>query len=135
MKHNGTDLLMYVEVSSTPTPIAGSTDNTMTINGESIDVTTKDSGGWKEILAGLNSWGFKGSGKFDDQASFGFSDLLALMLAKQLVQVRFSFAASGLPYWYGDALLTSLELAAPMEKETTFTFSLEGSAPLAEGTV
>ena len=134
-KKNGTSLMIYVDVSSTPTPIAGSTENSMSVNGETIDVTTKDSLGWKEILPGLRSWGFKGSGKFDDAASFGFSDLFAMFLAGVAVQVRFSFEDSGDPYWYGEAVLTSLELTAPMEKEVTFSYSLEGSEAPAEGTI
>ena len=132
MKRNGTDCLVYVDVSSTPTAIAGSTENTLTVNGEVIDVTTKDSQGWRDLMAGLASWSISGAGKFDDAAAFGYSDLLALLVAKAPVTIRMSFEESGVPYWTGEAIITSLELAAPLEDAVTFSYTFEGTGVLTE---
>lgn len=78
-KRKGADLLIYVMVSSSPTPIAHSTDASLSVNGETIDVTTKDSLGWRELLAGNKNWSISGGAAFADDASYGFSDLLAAM--------------------------------------------------------
>lgn len=130
-KLNGTDLLIYVST----TPIAGSTNNSLSINGEVIDVTTKDSAGWRELLGGLRSWSMAGEGKFDDAAAYGFEDLFALIDARTPVTVRFTKDEAGETYYEGDAYVTKLEKAAPMEDAVTFSFSLEGTGPLEEGQV
>jgi TP901-1 family phage major tail protein len=135
MKRNGTEVLLYVLISSTPTAIGSSIDNSLSINGETIDVTTKDSAGWKEAMAGVRSWSVKGSGVFDDADSFGFDDLKALVDAKVPVTVRISTEASGDTYQQGEAIITSLELTAPMEDKVGFSYSFDGSGPLESETV
>jgi TP901-1 family phage major tail protein len=132
---NGTEMLLYIDVSSTPTAIAGLTSNDFTVNGETIDVTTKDSNGWKELLAGLNSFGFSADGVFDDAASFGFDDLLTLMKLKQPVNVRISTEVSGEHYQEGQVIITSLKKTAPMEDKVTFNATFEGSGEPTHSTV
>lgn len=129
-KRSGTDCLLYVIISSTPTLIAGLTGNTMSVNGEMIDVTTKDSKSWRELLAGVRSWSMSGDGAFDDAAAYGFNDLFDAFSLKDRLLVRFSFEESGLPYYEGYAYLASLEQTAPLEDKITFTFTLEGDGEL-----
>lgn len=53
------------------TTIAGLRTTTMSINNEQVDITTKDSGSWRELLddAGLRSISVSGAGIFKDTAS------------------------------------------------------------------
>ncbi len=52
------------------TTIAGLRSNTWTVNGEDVDVTTKDDDGWQQRLsgAGVRSITISGSGVFQDSA-------------------------------------------------------------------
>ncbi len=52
------------------TTIAGLRANTWTVNGEDVDVTTKDDDGWQQRLsgAGVRSITISGSGVFQDSA-------------------------------------------------------------------
>ena len=129
-KKNGTDCLIYMDVSSTPQPIGGSTDNTLTVDGTVIDVTTKDSGTWKEKLgAGKLDWKMSGKGLYDD-AEISFDDLVAAMVNRTRLLLRFSTETSGETYYEGYGFLTHVEKTAPMEAGCGFSFDIEGDGDL-----
>ena len=132
---NGTEMLLYVMVSSILTPVAGLTSNGFSVKGDTIPVTTKDSNGWKEILAGTNSFSFDADGVFDDAASFGYNDLLDVMKLKQPVTVRISTEVSGEHYQEGSVVITALDKTAPMEDRVTFKASFEGNGEPTHSTV
>ena len=135
-KKNGTDILIYVETSPNVfTAVGGSVTNTLSINGEVIDVTTKDSQGWRELLQGLRSWSMSGEGKFDDASTFGFEELFAKIEARTAVTIRFTDETLGETYYEGGAFVTSLEKTAPLEDATTFSFTFEGTGALTEDQV
>ena len=52
------------------TTVAGLRTNTWTVNGEDVDVTTKDDDGWQQRLsgAGVRSIGISATGVFQDSA-------------------------------------------------------------------
>jgi len=130
---SGSAILIYVTVGSELVPIASSLNASLTINGEPIDVTTKDSNGWRELIAGQKSWSMAGDGKFDPDASnYAFTDLFGLISVGTAVVVRISQEVSGDTYYEGSALVTSLEVAAPMDDASTFSFTFEGTGELNE---
>ena len=69
---NGTNLGVYVG----STIIAAATDCSLSLNMDTIDITTKDSAGYRELLAGLRS-GFltslEQSGGTEDTATYSAS--------------------------------------------------------------
>jgi TP901-1 family phage major tail protein len=132
---NGTEMLLYVNVSSNPTAIAGLTSNAFNVKGETIDVTTKDSNGWRELLAGTNSFSFSADGVFDDAATFGYNDLLDAMKLKQPLMVRISTEESGEYYQEGYVIITSLDKTAPLEDKVTFSATFEGTGEPSHSTV
>jgi predicted secreted protein len=69
-KSNGTSWKIYV--SSTSTAIANIQKISMSLNRAMIDVTTKDSNHWKEVLPGLKDGKFTFEGLLDFVAS-GFT--------------------------------------------------------------
>ena len=134
-KQNGTALLIYVEVSSVPTAIAGSKNNELSIDGSVIDVTSKDSGAWKEKLAaGQLDWKMSGDGLFDT-AGYNFDDALASMANQERLMFRFSSEISGETYYEGYGYFTSLKKGAPLEEGATFSYSIEGDGAITPQTV
>lgn len=70
----GADVLIKIGNGASPevfTTVAGLRSSSITINDEAVDVTTKDSGGHRALLAGggVNSVSMSGSGIFTDAAS------------------------------------------------------------------
>ena len=49
---NGTLIAIYKDISGTLTKIANATSNSFDITADMIDVTNKDSAGWKEFITG-----------------------------------------------------------------------------------
>ena len=62
---NGTELGVYIG----GTLIAAATDCSLSLNMETIDITTKDSSGYRELLGGLKSGSISCSGLWTSRTS------------------------------------------------------------------
>jgi len=95
------------------------------------DATCKDSQGNSESLEGLKSWDMSGEGFLDPSATLGYDELVVIMNARTLINVRWTSGTSTVKYHQGDAYLTSLSGSAGVEESATFSFSLTGTGALA----
>lgn len=129
--NNGTLTALYVG----GTKIAHGTSNDFSIEHSPRDASTKDSGGYKDILEGQNSWSFSFDGMFAEDAAYGFADLFSVWEGRAAVTVRWSSAVSGDTYYEGSAYLTSLSRSAGLEDSETFSASFEGTGGITDGTV
>ena len=107
------------------TTIAGLRSTSFTHNNESVDVTTKDSGGYRELLAagGTKSVSVSGSGVFTDAAVE--DTIRASAFADSLNNYEFVFPN-------GDKItaafqITSYERAGEHNGEETYSLSFESS--------
>ena len=70
---NGKDLLIKVDINNTGSfqTMAGLRATRISLNAESVDVTSLESAGWRELLAGagVKAASVSGSGVFRDQAT------------------------------------------------------------------
>lgn len=123
---NGT--LMGVYIGSTLILRGKSTKFSMKV--ASRDTTNKDTGGYKTVLGGLASWEGSGDFLFTEDASYGFRDLKTALEAKTLVTVKWSSEVAGNYKHSGTALITSLDADFPVEENSTFSVSFEGSGAL-----
>jgi len=128
---NGTDLLMYVGSDI----IGHATSHTLSVTMSSRDSTTKSSGGWAAKLGGLRSWEASGEGFMAYDASYGYDELLAVLIARTAVTIKLSTEETGDTYWTGSALLESIEQSSGVEENVTFSFSFGGTGALAPTTV
>ena len=123
---NGTELGVYIG----GTLIAAATDCSLSLNMETIDITTKDSAGFRELLGGVKSGSMSVSGLIDynDASNDDVSDLftaldnrtaLTLKFAKAnpVVGEDFNYSASG--------FITSLEQSGGTEDTATYSASFE----------
>ena len=127
--------VLSIYLGSPGTVVAHSTSHSMEVNKETIDVTSKDSAGWKEMLSGLKSGSMSGEAFFDEAATYGFDDLYAAFIAATEVAIRFSTEVTGDKYYSGNAIITSLSREAGNEEAMTISYSLEITGALAEQTV
>ena len=92
-KFKGLDLIIEVKTATTPavvwTKIAGMTQTGFTINDESVDVTDKDSDGWREMLegAGIRSMSLTASG-YHSTATTSHEFLMDAILNGTFVECR-----------------------------------------------
>lgn len=109
---------------------------TLTIDGETIDVTTKDSNGWTERLHGVKSWSMAGSGILDWAATEGADEIYDDLVNGTTATFKFGGSAvSGHSEISGTGLYTNLEISAPKEDKVSFSFSIEGSGALTKATI
>lgn len=129
---NATSLLIYVD----GVAVSYSTDTSISVDMDAIDVTNKDSSGWRDLLAGVRSWNASGSGFLAWDATKGADDLYDAITNRSSVSIRFTTGeVSGDTTFDGDGYLTSLEMTGGVEDGATFSFTIEGDGALTESTV
>ncbi|HEY0325944.1 MAG TPA: phage major tail protein, TP901-1 family [Allosphingosinicella sp.] len=105
--------------------VAGLRTTQLSVNGEAVNVTTKDSGGWRELLsgAGTRSVSVAGSGIFT--GSGAEARVKTSALAGLLDDYELSFESG--ERMRGRFLVTRLDYAGDYNGERTYTLALESS--------
>ncbi|MBV8971637.1 MAG: phage tail protein [Sphingomonadaceae bacterium] len=105
--------------------IAGLRTTQLTINSDTVVVTNKGSGGWRELLsgAGFRSVSLAGAGVFNGSAAEARVKANALAGVLDTYQVVF---ASG-ETMTGQFLVTRLDYAGDFNNERSYTIALESS--------
>jgi TP901-1 family phage major tail protein len=119
----GSAFLLKVGDGGTPlayATVAGLRTTQMSVNGEAVNVTSKDSGGWRELLsgAGVRSVSVAGSGIFTGSAAE--VRLKGNALAGVIDDYELSFEAG--ERMRGRFLVTRLDYAGDYNGERTYTF-------------
>ena len=109
--------------------VAGLRTTQLSINGETVVVTTKDSGGWRQLLsgAGVRSVSVSGAGVFTGSAAE--TRIKTNALAGVIDDYRLSFESG--ESMTGKFLVTRLDYAGDFNGERSYTLSLESSGPVA----
>ena len=94
---NGSSFLIY----KGDDPIGHSNNATINLDCDLPESTTKDSGGWKEVLAGVRSGTVEVDGLIDYSDSVNFEQLAEMVLLRTTTKFYFSQDIEG----YGDGLV------------------------------
>lgn len=137
---NGTKLGVYLSTDSGTSYdlVAAATDCSLSISTETIDISTKDSSAWRELLPGMRSASLSVSGLIDYTAATGkkvTTDLFTLLENRTAVLVRFSNEVVGDKRYGATAYITSLEQSAGTEDTATFSATFEISGAISETSV
>jgi TP901-1 family phage major tail protein len=105
--------------------VAGMRTTQMSVNGEAVNVTSKDSGGWRELLpgAGVRSVSVAASGIFTGSAAE--VRVRSNALAGLVDDYELSFESG--ERMRGRFLVTRLDYAGDYNGERNYTLSLESS--------
>ncbi len=109
--------------------VAGMRTTQMQVNGEAVNVTSKDSGGWRELLsgAGLRSVSVAASGIFTGSAAE--ARVKSNALGGLLDDYELSFESG--ERMRGQFLVTRIDYSGDYNGERNYTLSLESSGPVA----
>ena len=130
---NGAAFLLKISDHAAPTPafqtVAGLRTTQMSITGESVVITSKDSGGWRHLLsgAGVRSVGVSAAGIFLGSAAEG--QIRANAMAGTLDDYELSF--EGGERLRGQFLIQRLDYSGDFNGERNYTMQLESSGPVA----
>lgn len=125
-KINATDvsiLISNVEISNL-------TNCTVEINRETIDVTTKDSGIWKDILVGLTDWKMSGEITIDFTGTYAPDDIFTALVAGTLLSVKFGVPGGGNTKFSGSGYYTQVGHEAGVQDKYTAKFNIDGTGEL-----
>jgi len=130
---NGTELGVYIG----GTLIAAATDCSVSVSMETIDITTKDSAGWRELLGGTKSGSMSVSGLIDynDGANKDVNDLFTALSDRTALTLKFAKAnpVVGEDYNYSaTGFITSLEQSGGTEDTATYSASFELSGVITQ---
>ena len=105
--------------------VAGLKTTQLSINGDAVAITNKDSGGWRELLsgAGVRSVSVAASGIFTGSAAE--RQLRSLSLGGKLADYELSFESG--ERMQGRFLVSRLEYAGDFNGERNYTLALESS--------
>lgn len=125
----GVDVLIEVEQDAGGTfiVVGGQRGATLSESNETIDITSKDSGGAFEYDYGLYGWTISCDGLYikDDE---GYEALKTAMREKKKIKVKVK--EEGTETLSGEALVISKELDGPYDAEVTYSVELQGTGKL-----
>ena len=129
---NGTNLGVYMD----GTIIAAATDCSLSLNMETIDITTKDSAGYRELLAGMRSGSISVSGLIDYQsADKDTVDLYTAWENRTSLTLKFSSEISSDTSFTASGFLTSLEQSGGTEDTATYSATFELTGQVTDATI
>lgn len=145
----GKDMMLFTDTSLTEVPaykaLALATGCSMEVTAETKEITSKDSGIWKESFVSKLGWSMSSDNNMSADADVnGYDSLMAAMLAHKAIKVCFGIASNAaieLPdggwlqpnkSYGGSALITKLSATGPNGDTSTFSVSLEGTGVLSE---
>lgn len=142
-KVNGTIIGLYKVVSGTPdtyTKIANGRSAGVDLSIDMIETTEKDSGGFKEYIAGEKggTFQFEGVLEYDTSVStqgLSFDDLVTDALAGTSFVMRWSSQSSGDEYLQASCLISSVSASAPNNDVATFSCTLQMTGTITLGNV
>ncbi|WP_033074773.1 phage major tail protein, TP901-1 family [Sphingopyxis sp. MWB1] len=128
---NGSAFLLRIGDGAMPVAyqtVAGLRTTQMSVNGEAVNVTTKDSGGWRELLsgAGVRSVSVSAAGIFTGSAAE--VRLRGHALAGTIDDYELSFESG--ERMQGRFLLTRLDYSGDYNGERQYVLNLESSGPV-----
>lgn len=108
--------------------VAGMRTTQMSVNGEAVNITSKDSGGWRQLLsgAGVRSVSVAGSGIFTGSAAE--TRVKTNALGGALDDYELSFESG--ERMRGRFLVARLDYSGDYNGERNYTLSLESSGPV-----
>lgn len=118
-------------VDGTHVVVANVTECSISLSTETRDISTKTSGGWREILPAMKSASINVSGYFAEDATNGFNTLVDYQIAGTKVFATFSNVGSGATPNVGDeefdvaGYITSIEQTAGFEDNVTWSLTME----------
>lgn len=107
------------------------TECSISMSTDMRDITTKTSGGWREILPGMKSASLSLSGLFAEDATTNYNQLVDHQIAGDKLYVVFTNTGAGATANAGDeqfdvaGYITSLEQTAGTEDNVTFSMTIE----------
>ena len=128
---NSSNIRVFIGTTGAEVVVDNVTECSISMSTDMRDITTKTSGGWRELLPGLKSASLSLSGLFAEDATNGYNQLVDNQIAGTKLGIEFTNTGTGAVPNIGDeqftveGYITSLEQSAGVEDNVGFSLSLE----------
>lgn len=139
----GGDLMLFVGTGITKNPLAFSTNAALEVNRDTREITSKDSGNWKDFNVGQMGWTASTDGlvafSLTASGTTSIDQLYVMKVAGELVNLAFGVKSGTSPDWTldesnkyftGSAYITSISLSGGNNDNATYSISLQGTGEL-----
>lgn len=126
------DLLLYIGEGAAKKPIAYCKTASISINMNTKDVVTKESGIWNEKINGRLSWSGSSDGMYcivSENGNKTAEQLYDALIARTALDVVFGKEGTTETYT-GKAFITSLEISSGADEIPTYSVNFEGTSAL-----
>lgn len=120
---NGSNLILC---DTSDEPILAQKGLNIELNADMIDISTKLSDGFKDVLPGKRSFAFNVDGLVSMQGAFTISDMLTYFGNRTQFTIYIEKADVGV-YFEGDCYVSNVALNAGTEDAPTYSASIEGT--------
>ena len=131
---NGTDLVVTLAADGgTEYKLLHATSCSLSVNADTIDISTKDSSGWRDILSGQRSFSISADGLMDFTSTGTTTDpdeIFDLINTRGKADFTFALATPAGYKFTGEGYITSLEVSGGVEDAPTYSISLESTGAL-----
>ena len=103
------------------------------MNVDTIDVSTKDSAGFRDLIGGQKSFSLSADGLMDFTSTASTTDpdaLFTQMMNRTSVSFTFALATPAGYKYTGSGFITSLEITGGVEDAPTYSCTIEGSGAI-----
>ena len=138
---NGTDLVLKVQAvngAADEFKLMHSTSCSLSLYADTIDISTKDSLGFRDLLGGQKSFSLSADGLMDFASTGSTTDpdeLFTNMMNRTSVTFTFALDVQSGYKYTGSAFITSLEVSGGVEDAPTYSVSLEGTGAITQTAV
>nr|DAJ23566.1 MAG TPA: major tail protein [Caudoviricetes sp.] len=140
----GGDLMLFEKgTGNTYTAFAFAKSHSLQIDADSLEVSSKDSGKWKEFLTTKLSWTINAEHLFTET---DYNSMMDKLIARQPIEVMFAIATNANDEekpsegwqagagWKGSAVITSISTNANDGEIATYSITLQGASALTKQT-
>jgi len=132
---NGTDLVLkFIADGGTVIPLGHSTSCSLSITHDLPEATTKDSGGYSEVISGTRSFevSFDGLVDYTDTGNSkqNADTIITLVNNRSKIDFTFGTAITGDQLISGEGFISSIEVSGEMESAVTYSGTITGTGSL-----
>lgn len=123
-KIRGLEVLIYID----DTVVGGQRGASLTMSADELDITDKNTTGYKKYLVGLKEWGISCDGLVV-AGEAGYDALFNAFIAGNIVHVQLKKADDSFGY-EGDMVVSSMDFDAQYDDALTYSCELKGAGDL-----
>jgi predicted secreted protein len=123
-KFNGKDMKVYTVSGGIDTLITDTDSSEISFTMSPIDTTTKDSNGWREVIAGLKEGSISISGMVNFSGTNQVDQLVDALVNGTQLTVKFKTTTTGDTTYQWACFVTSVPLTFGQDEAATFTCDL-----------